>query len=254
MVAVQVTVLAPPVPELLHSLMVVGRPVDCEGGAVTVQVSVPPGPPELLHCVTLWPPGPPLPAWLLPGGVAVQVSVLTAAGFWHCRTVAAIAEPVGYPVRSLVTVTVHVTVLAPPGPASLHWVMLVTGNIDVVVLPGGQAAEPVQETVMTMVADPFGWLGAAGLYVKSLVTVTLQVTVAAAAREPTLLHWLIGKVEALAGLPPPPAITTPNATTRPMAPRKAMARPTGSRRRVALLAPAPALAALSLSAPGKLCL
>ncbi|MHB1534869.1 MAG: hypothetical protein ACYC1D_09735 [Acidimicrobiales bacterium] len=94
-VAVQVTVLAPPVPEPLHWLIVVGSPVDCEGGAVTVQVSVPPGPPELLHWVTLWPPGPPLPARLLPGGVAVQPGVLPVSGFWHCRTVESIAAPIG---------------------------------------------------------------------------------------------------------------------------------------------------------------
>jgi len=61
-VAMQVTVLAPLVPEELHWLIVVGSPVLCEAGAVTVQVSVPPGPPELLHWVTLWPPGPPVPA------------------------------------------------------------------------------------------------------------------------------------------------------------------------------------------------
>ena len=81
MVAVQVTVLAPVGPEPLHWVIVVGRPVDWEAGAVTVQVSVPPAPPELLHWATLWPPGPPLPVWLLPAGVAVHVSVVTAPGF-----------------------------------------------------------------------------------------------------------------------------------------------------------------------------
>ncbi|GAC1593050.1 MAG: hypothetical protein NVS3B21_13570 [Acidimicrobiales bacterium] len=60
-----------------------------------VHVSVPPAPPELLHWVTLWPPGPPLPAWLLPLGVATQVRVVTVPGFWHCKMVAAIAAPVG---------------------------------------------------------------------------------------------------------------------------------------------------------------
>jgi hypothetical protein len=48
MVAVQVTVLAPVLPDELHWLIVIGKPVLCEGGAVTVQVSVP-VPPELLH-------------------------------------------------------------------------------------------------------------------------------------------------------------------------------------------------------------
>jgi len=80
MVAVQVTVLAPVDPEPLHWVIVVGRPVDCEAGAVTVQVSVPPAPPEALHWLTLCPPGPPLPVWLLPAGVAVQVSVATVPG------------------------------------------------------------------------------------------------------------------------------------------------------------------------------
>lgn len=52
MVAVQVTVLAPSGPEPLHWLIEVGSPVSWDGGAVTVQVIVPPAPPELLHCVT----------------------------------------------------------------------------------------------------------------------------------------------------------------------------------------------------------
>lgn len=94
-VAVQVTVLAPVVPEALHWLMVVGRPVFCDAGAVTVQVSVPPAPPELLHWVTLWPPGPAVPARLFPGGVATQVLVLTPPGCWHCVTVEAIVAPTG---------------------------------------------------------------------------------------------------------------------------------------------------------------
>lgn len=61
-----------------------------------------------------------MPVRLLPGGVAVQVNVPTAPGLWHCLTVESIAEPTGYPVRLFVTVTVHVTVLAPPRPALLH--------------------------------------------------------------------------------------------------------------------------------------
>jgi hypothetical protein len=94
-VAVQVTVLAPVVPEATHCLMVVGRPVSWVGGAVTVQVSVPPAPPEPLHWVTRWPPGPAVPERLLPGGVATQVSVSTAPGLWHCNTVESIAAPIG---------------------------------------------------------------------------------------------------------------------------------------------------------------
>ena len=94
-VVVQVTVLAPVWPEALHWLMVVGSPVLCVGGAVTVQVRVPPAPPELLHWLTLWPPGPPVPGRLLPGGVATQVSVFTAPGLWHCNTVESVALPIG---------------------------------------------------------------------------------------------------------------------------------------------------------------
>jgi hypothetical protein len=94
-VAVHVSVLAPAGAEPLHWLMVVGRPVVWVGGAVTVQVIVPPGPPELLHWVTLWPPGPAVPGRSLPGGVATHVSVPTVPGFWHCRTVESLAAPVG---------------------------------------------------------------------------------------------------------------------------------------------------------------
>jgi hypothetical protein len=94
-VAVQVTVLAPVGPEALHWLIVVGSPVLCEGGAVTVQVRVPPAPPEPLHWVTLWPPGPAVPDRLLPGGVATHVSVLTPPGLWHWLTVEAIEAPIG---------------------------------------------------------------------------------------------------------------------------------------------------------------
>jgi hypothetical protein len=56
----------------------------------------------------------------------------------------------------LVTVTVHVTVLAPPSPALLHWVITVTGVVEVLVPPVGQTADPVQLTVMTIVARPVG--------------------------------------------------------------------------------------------------
>jgi len=94
-VAVQVTVLAPAGPEPLHWAIVVGKPVLCEGGAVAEQVMVPPGPPDELHCASLWPPGPPEPAWLLPGGTAVQVCVVVKRGFRHWLTVGAIATPSG---------------------------------------------------------------------------------------------------------------------------------------------------------------
>ena len=87
----------------------------------------------------------------------------------------------------LVTVTVHVTVLAPPRPALLHWVITVMGVVEVVVPPVGQMAEPVHEMVVTIVASPVGRPGVAGLNVKLLVIVTVQVIVSPP-DEPTLLH------------------------------------------------------------------
>jgi len=49
MVAVQVTTLAPVVPAWSHWVIVVGKPVDWDAGAVTVQLRAPAAPPELLH-------------------------------------------------------------------------------------------------------------------------------------------------------------------------------------------------------------
>jgi hypothetical protein len=162
-VEVHVTVLAPVPPEPPHWLIEVGSPVVWVDGAVVVQVMVPPAPPELLHWTTLWLPGPPVPAWTFPDGVATQVNVFTAPGFWHCMMVASLAAPVGYPVRLLVTVTVHVTVLAPPSPALLHWLITHTGWVDVVVPPSGHAADPVHMMLVTIVARPVGEPGVAAL-------------------------------------------------------------------------------------------
>ena len=201
-VATQVTVLAPVVPDALHWLMVVGRPVVCDGGAVAVQVKVPPAPPELLHWVTLCPPGPAVPVRSLPGGTATQVLVVTPPGLSHWVTVESIAEPTGYPVRLLVTVAVHVTVLAPPSPAMLHWLIEVTGVVDDVDIPGPQLAEPVQLSVVTIDAEPVGIAGVAGLYVNVLVIVTAQVMVALAPAVPMLLHWSIGAASARVAFPP----------------------------------------------------
>ena len=86
-----------------------------------------------------------------------------------------------------VTVTVQVTVLAPPRPAPLHWVITVTGVVEVVVPPVGQTADPVHEIVVTIVARPVGSPGVAGLKVKLLVIVTVQVIVSPPT-VPTLLH------------------------------------------------------------------
>jgi hypothetical protein len=86
-----------------------------------------------------------------------------------------------------VTVTVQVTVLAPPRPELLHWLIVVTGVVDVVVPPVGQIAEPVHIVVVVIVARPVGVVGVAALNVKSLVIVTVQVIVSPP-EEPTLLH------------------------------------------------------------------
>ena len=56
----------------------------------------------------------------------------------------------------LVTVASQVTVLAAPRPASLHWLMSVTGVGEVVVVPAGQTADPVHSYVVTIVAWPVG--------------------------------------------------------------------------------------------------
>lgn len=58
-----------------------------------------------------------------------------------------------------VTVAVHVTVLAPPRPAVLHWSMPDTGVLDVMVPAVGQTAEPVQLMIVTIVAKPVGESG-----------------------------------------------------------------------------------------------
>lgn len=63
----------------------------------------------------------------------------------------------------LVTVAVQVTVLAPPRPEMLHCVMLVTGVVELVVPPTAQMAAAEHETVVTIVAEPVGWLGVAAL-------------------------------------------------------------------------------------------
>lgn len=56
-------------------------------------------------------------------------------------------------------------------------------------VPQNPAADPVHEIVVTIVAKPVGLLGLAGLNVKLLVIVTLQVIVAAPPpRVPALLH------------------------------------------------------------------
>ncbi len=85
------------------------------------------------------------------------------------------------------TVTVHVTVLAPPSPTLLHWLITVIGVVEVVVLPVGQTADPVHMISVTIVARPVGRSGVAGLNVKLFVIVTVQVIVSPPT-EPVLLH------------------------------------------------------------------
>ena len=82
MVAVQVTVLAPLGPDALHCWIVIGSPVSSEGGAVAVQVMVPPAPPS--RCTgRRTAAGPRGAGPVVAGRVATHVSVLTRPGLWH---------------------------------------------------------------------------------------------------------------------------------------------------------------------------
>lgn len=112
------------------------------------------------------------------------------------------------------TVEVHVTVLAPPRPAPLHWLTPVTGVVEVVVPDEGQTAEPVQLMSVTIVARPVGRSGVAALYAKLLVTVTSQVMVSPP-DAPVLLHWLITAGAALAWDPPTRATARPAKSAKP---------------------------------------
>ena len=89
----------------------------------------------------------------------------------------------------LVTVTVQVTVPAPPVSTLLHWLILVIGVVEISVKTplGPQDADPVHEISVTIVANPVGLLGVAALKVKLLVTVTAQVIVSPPT-VPVLLH------------------------------------------------------------------
>ena len=111
------------------------------------------------------------------------------------------------------TVTSHVTVLAPPSPTMSHCVIPVTGTAELEVPPVGQTADPVHEMIVTMVAEPVGSSGVAALYVKLLVTVIAQAMVSPPTL-PVLLHWLSATTAALAGLPAPEEITNPSAMAR----------------------------------------
>jgi len=66
-------------------------------------------------------------------------------------------------VRLLVTVTVQVTVLAPPRPATSHWVIPVTGSTEVVVPVVPHTTGAVQAMSVVIVANPVGSAGVPGL-------------------------------------------------------------------------------------------
>ncbi len=56
--------------------------------------------------------------------------------------------------------------LAPPRPVLLHWVIWVTGVVEMVVPPVGQVVAmsvPVQEMVVTIVVEQVGVVGVAAL-------------------------------------------------------------------------------------------
>jgi hypothetical protein len=113
----------------------------------------------------------------------------------------------------LVTVAVQVTVLAPPRPEALHWVIPVTGSTEVVVPLVPHTTGAVQAMSVAIVADPVGSAGVAALYVKLLVTLIVHVIVLPPT-VPALLHSEIPTFWALAWLAPPPTIARPNATVK----------------------------------------
>jgi len=116
-------------------------------------------------------------------------------------------------VRLLVTLAVQVTVLAPPSPEALHWVILVTGSTDVVVPEVAQITGAVQAMSVVIVARPVGSVGVAGLYAKLFVTVIVHVIVLPPT-VPALLHSEIPTFWALAWLAPTPATVRPKATVK----------------------------------------
>lgn len=141
------------------------------------------------------------------------MSVVVKRGFRHWLTVGAIAAPTGYPVRLFVTVAVQVTVLAPPRPEALHWVIPVTGFTELVALEIPHTTGAVQAMSVVIVANPVGSAGVAALYVKLLVTVIVHVIVLPPT-VPALLHSESPMPWAVAWLTPPPTIVKPNATVK----------------------------------------
>jgi hypothetical protein len=91
--------------------------------------------------------------------------------------------------------------------------MLVTGSTEVVVPVVPHTTGAVQAMSVVIVANPVGSAGVAALYVKSLVTVIVQVIVLPPT-VPALLHSEMAMPWALAGLAAPPAIARPNATVK----------------------------------------
>jgi hypothetical protein len=198
-VRVQVTVEAPPTrPEPLHWVTVaVGAVLISVASVVAVHVSVPPALPEPLHWASVLMTGRPVGKL---AGVFTQVTVLGGPwGLTHWLIVDVAAAPLTTFVRLLVMVTVQVTVAAPLIPALLHWSTELTGVVcEVVTVPAvfWQAGDPVQlRDTATVVASVKVLLAPK---VRLLVTVTVQVTVAAP-DVPAPSHWLRLAVCALTG-------------------------------------------------------
>ena len=89
----------------------------------------------------------------------------------------------------------------------------VTGSTEVVVPVVPQTRGVVQAMSVVIVANPVGSAGVPGLYVKLLVTVTVQLIVLPPT-VPTLLHSEIAMPWALAWLASPATIVRPNATVK----------------------------------------
>lgn len=129
MVAVQVSVLAPVVPDSLHWSITAAGDEFVAAPVVAVQVTVPVAP-DWLHCPIAWWP----PVAFGPAGVAVQVAVGAPRRGLHWSIVERATALAGAPVMLLVIVEVHVTVAAPSLPERLHWLISVMGEVDVVEL------------------------------------------------------------------------------------------------------------------------
>jgi len=208
---VQVTVPPPPLPELLHWLMVTGSAaVWVEGVTVhRTRIVAPPPFPDRLH-------------WVMVALVVLPVGSQSTVGWvpppapepLHWLIVAGLL--VALPVMLLTTLTVQVTVPPPPLPEPLHWLIEVVRLVkDVVVVVHVSAALAAPVHLVTVTVEDASPVARSRL----LVTVTSQDT----AWPPTFwipLHWSMAVVAAAAlackvipARPPHTSSASPNMAT-----------------------------------------